>query len=191
FGMPQWIFGRSAYAFLSPTRIVCAYISNGIGYLAEMNVTTGELRGVATEFNYFESVHVGQGGIYLLAGQPTAPLSLVRLDQASGAATVLRSSCRVPAGADYLSLPELISFPTAGGEYAQGFFSRPLTAHHTAPPGEPPPLMVISHGGPTAAAAPIYQARIQYWTSRGIAVLDVNYRGSTGYGREYRERLRG
>jgi dipeptidyl aminopeptidase/acylaminoacyl peptidase len=91
----------------------------------------------------------------------------------------------------HLSSPEAIEFPTEGGLNANAFFYSPRNQDYTAPGGEKPPLLVMSHGGPTAATAAGLSLRIQYWTSRGVAVLDVNYGGSTGYGRAYRERLNG
>src|SRR4029079_13644825 len=90
-----------------------------------------------------------------------------------------------------ISKPETIEFPTENGLTAFGFFYAPQNKDYTATQGELPPLLVMSHGGPTAATSATFSLRIQYWTSRGIAVLDVNYGGSTGYGRVYRERLNG
>jgi dipeptidyl aminopeptidase/acylaminoacyl peptidase len=126
-----------------------------------------------------------------VAGSPTEAVAIVQLDLADRRFTVLRQSSPVTVDAGYLSVPEAIEFPTADGKTAHGFFYRPRNRDFSGLPGERPPLLVLSHGGPTSATASTLRLEIQYWTSRGFAVLDVNYGGSTGYGRAYRERLNG
>jgi dipeptidyl aminopeptidase/acylaminoacyl peptidase len=126
------------------------------------------------------------------AGSPRLPPSIVRLDVQSFSLEVLKKSTDVadaPAVSRYLTTVQPIEFPTADGKTAFGLFYAPHNLDHAAPPGEAPPLVVRCHGGPTAAASSSLDLKIQYWTSRGIAVLDVNYGGSSGYGREYRNRL--
>jgi dipeptidyl aminopeptidase/acylaminoacyl peptidase len=124
-------------------------------------------------------------------GSPVEPLSVVSLDPATGDIAVLRRSSSIEIDERYLSVPEAVEFPTEHGLTAHGFFYAPKNDDYSAPEGERPPLIVISHGGPTSAATTSLSLNIQYWTSRGIAVFDVNYGGSTGYGRAYRERLNG
>src|SRR5436309_1605172 len=92
-------------------------------------------------------------------------------------------------GKEYISIPSAIEFPTENGRTAFAFFYPPRNPEYEALQGEKPPLLVVSHGGPTIASPSILRYEIQYWTSRGIGVVDVNYGGSTGYGREYRKRL--
>jgi dipeptidyl aminopeptidase/acylaminoacyl peptidase len=104
---------------------------------------------------------------------------------------VLRRSSELQIDPGYLSVPEVIEFPTEQGLTAYGIYYAPKNKDYTAPESDRPPLLVKSHGGPTAATSANFNLSIQYWTSRGIAVLDVNYGGSTGYGRAYRERLKG
>jgi dipeptidyl aminopeptidase/acylaminoacyl peptidase len=116
---------------------------------------------------------------------------VVRFRTATEEVEILRSAFENRIDAGFFSVPESIDFPTAGGETAHGIFYPPKNRDFSALPGEKPPLLVMSHGGPTAAASSAFNLTIQYWTSRGIAVLDVNYGGSTGYGRAYRERLKG
>jgi dipeptidyl aminopeptidase/acylaminoacyl peptidase len=125
------------------------------------------------------------------AGSSTEPAAIVRLDLRTRRCEILRRSSSTEIDAGYLSVPQAIEFPTEGGRSAHGFFYAPQNRDHSAPSGERPPLVVKSHGGPTSAASTALNLGIQYWTSRGIAVLDVNYGGSTGYGRAYRERLKG
>jgi dipeptidyl aminopeptidase/acylaminoacyl peptidase len=104
---------------------------------------------------------------------------------------VLRRSSSVRLDAGYVSIPQPVEFPTENGLTAHALFYAPKNREYAGPPGERPPLLTISHGGPTSATSSTLNPMIQYWTSRGIAVLDVNYGGSSGYGRPYRERLRG
>jgi dipeptidyl aminopeptidase/acylaminoacyl peptidase len=115
----------------------------------------------------------------------------VRLDLASGATEVLRSSSTLALDAGDVSVPEAIDFATGAGATAHAFYYPPRNRHHAAPPDERPPLIAISHGGPTTATSATLDLRIQFWTNRGFAVVDVNYGGSSGYGRSYRERLTG
>jgi dipeptidyl aminopeptidase/acylaminoacyl peptidase len=127
----------------------------------------------------------------LLAGSPTEPSTIVALDPSSTDLRVIRRSTHLGFDAGYLSIPEAVEFPTEGGLTAHAFLYRPQNRDHTPPEGTRPPLIVKSHGGPTGATSSLFSLAIQYWTSRGFAVLDVNYGGSTGYGRAYRERLKG
>jgi len=126
-----------------------------------------------------------------LGGSPTESDSVVQLDLATRRIEVLCRSSEVTIAPEYLSIPQAIEFPTEHGLTAHAFFYPPKNRDYVAPPGERPPLIVISHGGPTSAASSTLRPGIQYWTSRGFAVLDVNYGGSTGYGRAYRQRLEG
>ena len=128
------------------------------------------------------------------AGAPDHPASIVALDLASGRHSVLKKSTDIldraqPRIVDFLTRVETVEFPTSGGRTAFGLFYPPKNPDHAPPAGERPPLLVKCHGGPTAAASSTLNLAMQYWTSRGIAVLDVNYGGSTGFGRAYRDRL--
>ena len=126
-----------------------------------------------------------------IAGSATKRRALVQLEVATGATDVLRQSSTLSIDEGYISVPESIEFPTEHGLTAFGLFYAPRNKDFSAPVGERPPLLVKSHGGPTGATGGGLNLTIQYWTSRGVAVLDVNYGGSTGYGRPYRERLKG
>jgi len=136
-------------------------------------------------------LNVAGGQAVFLGGSPTAPIEVARLDLASGKVETLRASSSVEVDSGYLSIPESIEFPTENGLTAHAIYYAPSNADFQAGEGERPPLLVRSHGGPTSAASRDFSLSIQYWTSRGYAFLDVNYGGSTGYGREYRNRLRG
>ena len=191
FGMPQWVFGMSSYACESAERIVCAYYERGVSRLATIDTQTRELKTIDTDYNDISYVRASRGQAVFRAGSPTKPLSIVRLDLTTGNFEELRRSNNLTIDAGYISVPRAIEFPTSRGLTAHGFFYPPQNRDYRATDGELPPLLVKSHGGPTSATTMAQSLGIQYWTSRGIAVLDVNYGGSTGYGRAYRERLKG
>ena len=190
FGMPQWGFGMSTYAFESADRIVCAYIHNGISRLALIDTRTKKFEQINCRYTDIRFVRATAGQAVMRAGSPTEAASIVKLDLETRSFEVLRRSNSLEIDAAYLSAPSSLAFPTEQGLAAYGFFYPPKNRDYRAPEGELPPLLVESHGGPTAAATTALSLGIQYWTSRGIAVLDVNYGGSTGFGRAYRERLK-
>ena len=193
FGSPQWVFGMSTYAFLSPGRIVCSYRERGSSHLAILDTESRELGPLETPYSTIAYVRADEptGSVFFLGSSPTEAACIVRLDPSTGLHEVLRRSGDLEIDPGYLSIPEPIEFPTENGQTAHAYFYPPKNRDYTAPDGELPPLLVMSHGGPTSASTTAFDPRIQYWTSRGIAVVDVNYGGSTGYGREYRRRLEG
>ncbi len=191
FGQPQWVFAMSTYDFISADRIVCGYTKDGAWHLATLDVDTRELSPVEVPYTSLTDIRAAAGRVVFGGGSPSEPRAIVELDLDSGSTRVLRRSSDVAVPEGYLSRPQSIDFPTEGGWEAHGFFYPPKNPECVGPPGARPPLMVISHGGPTSATTNTLDLSIQYWTSRGIAVLDVNYRGSTGYGRAYREALEG
>jgi len=191
FGRPQWVFGMSTYSFESDTRIICSYTERATWQLASLDTTTRELEPIETPYTDIWSLRAAPGHVVFRGGSPTQPASIVRLDIAKQELQVLRRSSKVDIEAGYLSIPEAIEFPSENGVTAHALFYAPKNSDYRPPPGERPPLLVKSHGGPTAAASTMLASEIQYWTGRGIAVLDVNYGGSTGYGRAYQHRLNG
>jgi dipeptidyl aminopeptidase/acylaminoacyl peptidase len=193
FGAPQWMFGISTYAFLSSGRIVCSYTDHGGSHLALLDTEGGKLEPIETPYSSiaFVRIDVATGNVVFRGGSPTGPACIVSLNPSTGETEVLRRSDVIDVGSGYLSVPEPIEFPTENDRTAHAFFYPPNNQDFAAPEDERPPLLVMSHGGPTSAASTALDLEIQYWTSRGVAVLDVNYGGSTGYGREYRRRLDG
>jgi dipeptidyl aminopeptidase/acylaminoacyl peptidase len=189
FGMPQWIFGTSSYAFESAERIVCTYIERGISRLATVNTATRELEKIEAPYSDISFVRATPGQAVFRGGSPTEPPAIVHFDLSNRSFTALRRSNNLEIDAGFISVPRAIEFPTEEGLSAHGFFYPPQNRDYVAPQSARPPLIVKSHGGPTSAATSALSLGIQYWTSRGIAVLDVNYGGSTGYGTAYRERL--
>lgn len=190
FCLPQWMFGRSLYGFESAESLVCACIRQGVAHLGRLDAGTGRWSEFSTDFSVVGNLRVGNGFVAFLGATPTLPTSVVRLDLATGTVEILRRASSFHVDPAYVSTPELVEFPTADGLTAFGFFYPPVNPDFAVPEGELPPLLVRSHGGPTSATVPFFSLGIQYWTSRGIGFLDVNYGGSTGYGRAYRERLR-
>lgn len=191
FGLPQWVFNMSTYGFEAPTSIICAYTQNGIWHLARLNTETGKLTELETPYTSISNVHVSEGVVAFTGGSATRPASIVRLDLSSGEMLVLRQSANLTADRGYLSTPQPIEFPTRNDQTTYGIYYPPQNEDFSGPADTAPPLRVLSHGGPTGATSTTLDLRIQYWTSRGFAVLDVNYSGSTGYGRSYRQRLNG
>jgi dipeptidyl aminopeptidase/acylaminoacyl peptidase len=191
FGRPQWTFGTVTYAFESPQRIVCSYTRQGTWRLGLLDITSGELTPVESRFTDIAAIKASAGRAFFIGASAAEPRSIIRLDLATGEEQVLKRSTDLEMEPGYLSMPEPVEFRTEGGLTAHALFYPPRNRDFRGPPGEKPPLIVHSHGGPTGATSPAFNLSLQYWTSRGFAIVDVNYGGSTGYGREYRERLKG
>lgn len=191
FGRPQWVFGMSTYAFISARSLVCAYSTMGTWRLARLDTETKQLDGIDTPYTEISGVQATPTHVVFSGGSPTVPAAIVRRELATSRMTVLRQSSTLTIAPGYLSAPQAIEFPTENGRTAHALFYTPQNREYAAPPNERPPLLVKSHGGPTSAAVTSLNLGTQYWTSRGIAVLDVNYGGSSGYGRAYRDRLKG
>jgi dipeptidyl aminopeptidase/acylaminoacyl peptidase len=192
FGLPQWIFGQSTYAFESESSLVCVYTRNGAWRLARLDTASKKLQPIDVPYTEIAEVRAGPGCVVFKGGAPAEPASIVQLDLSTGRTQALRRSFEPrDESRPYFSVPEPIEFPTANGLTAHAFFYAPRNPDFVPPPGEKPPLLVISHGGPTGATSTSLSLSLQYWTSRGFGVLDVNYGGSSGYGRAYRLRLNG
>ncbi|HVS81366.1 MAG TPA: S9 family peptidase [Pyrinomonadaceae bacterium] len=191
FGVPQWVFGLSTYAFESADRIVCAFAEQGIWRLGMIDTHTRKLERIDAPYTEISFVRAAADRAVFRAGSLREPFSIIAMDLATRETKVLQRASRITIDGDYISEPQPIEFPTENGLTAHGFFYPPKNRDFAAPANEKPPLLVKSHGGPTAATIAALMLSIQYWTSRGVAVLDVNYGGSTGYGRAYRERLNG
>jgi dipeptidyl aminopeptidase/acylaminoacyl peptidase len=187
FAYPHWVFGLANYGFINESELVCSYTQNGRWYLARLDIVKQSLELLDTPYTDISSVQVGGGKVYFIGGSPSQPSAVVELDLISKNLKILKKSSELELDSGYLSTPEAISFPTADGARAFAWYYPPQNKDYTGT--DLPPLLVNSHGGPTAAASSNFNLRLQYWTSRGFAYLDVNYGGSTGYGRAYRQRL--
>ena len=189
FGGPHWSFGNSLYGFQDADTIICTYIEEGVSQLARL--VDGTLTPIANPSQEIRELRIAGERIVFLGGAPTIASELVRIDLASAASRVLaRSIAQLPDAAN-LSVPDSISYPSANGRTAHAFYYPPKNAAYQLGLEEKPPLMVIGHGGPTGMATNTLKLATQFWTSRGFAVLDVNYGGSTGFGRAYRDALKG
>jgi len=194
FGLPQWVFGMSTYAVAGRNRLICSCSSRGLGALGVLDTASGKFTKFDLPYTDFSSVQASGDRVVFRAGSSTRPASFVSLDLRTGDLQTLQQATAVagdPAIARYFTTVEPVEFPATGGRKAFGLYYPAYNPDYRAAEGERPPLLVKCHGGPTAAASSTLDLRTQYWTSRGIAVLDVNYGGSTGFGREYRERLNG
>jgi dipeptidyl aminopeptidase/acylaminoacyl peptidase len=190
-GVPQWVFGQSRYAFVAGGRIAFACTRNGFDTLMVLEAD-GSVRSLDVPFSTIDSV-VGCGeGVAFVGASPTTEPAVVSVDM-DGDISVLRPPRDLGLPAELFSVPEPISFPTGPPDAevtAFGLFYPPTNPGFAGPDGSLPPLLVLIHGGPTSEASPVLRMSVQYWTSRGFAVVDVNYRGSTGFGRTYRNLLR-
>ncbi|OLD12701.1 MAG: peptidase [Crenarchaeota archaeon 13_1_40CM_2_52_14] len=191
FGLPQWGFGHHTFVFDSSNHIICAYTKDGLWHLASLNPTKKTLRPIETPINQllWGNLATKDGKIFLIGGSATEPSSVAQIDLTSKETQILHRSREITVSKEYLSVPDAIEFPTENGLTAFAFFYPPKNPDYEAPREEKPPLLVVSHGGPTSASPSTLRYEIQYWTSRGIGVVDVNYGGSTEHGREYRKRL--
>ncbi len=193
FGVPMWVFGQSTYGFVALNQILCTYSQNGVSHLALLNTDTLKLSEVETPYTSISGICAVEGQAAFSAASPTTFGVIVRFDLANRTLTEVKRSSDLDLAqfAGYLSVPQAIEFPTENGLTAHAFYYPPTNKDYAGPAGELPPVLVKSHGGPTGATSSTLKLSYQYWTSRGIGVLDVNYGGSTGYGRAYRQRLNG
>jgi dipeptidyl aminopeptidase/acylaminoacyl peptidase len=196
FAHPQWLFGGATYAFLEDGAIVCVCCRGGEERLFGLEPEAWEPADLGLPFTSFGYPMLSARGrrVAFAAASPEQETVVAIYDAESGETEVVRESGEEPVDPAYISWPRPIEFETGeegAGEVAYGFYYPPTNPEFEAPEGELPPLIVESHGGPTSHATPALDLEFLYWTSRGIGVVDVNYRGSTGYGREYRNKLRG
>lgn len=191
FGLPQWVFGMTTYGFESADALLCTYLEAGKQHVVRLHTRDLTLEEIALPYTSIYGLQVDAEQAVFIAASTTAPSAIARLYLKTGKLEALRRSSEIQIDPGYLSSPQAIEFPTTNGLTAYAYYYAPQNRDVLAPASDKPPLLVKSHGGPTAATSASFNLSIQYWTSRGIAVLDVNYSGSTGYGREYRERLKG
>ena len=191
FGLPQWVFGQRLYDFESPTHIICSYTTKGIWHLARLNTTNSRLDVFDLPYTDFGNILVRGTQMLVTASSPSQPHSIIQIDCSTLQIKILRQSVNFIISKKYVSIPKPIEYPAKDGTTAHAFYYPPFNEDFQGPDQKRPPLMVKSHGGPTGAVSSTFNLMIQYWTSRGFAVVDVNYGGSTGYGRTYRNRLNG
>lgn len=191
FATPHWTFGNSMYGFRSAGEIICTYIDKGVSHLARLLPASGKLEAIANPYAEIRELRVAPGYIAMLAGSPTIALELARIDFSEEGVEILAQSIAQLPDVACLSVPASISYASANGRTAHAFYYPPCNPAVQAPEDSRPPVIVISHGGPTGMTVNTLKLVTQYWTSRGFGVLDVNYGGSTGFGRAYRDLLQG
>jgi dipeptidyl aminopeptidase/acylaminoacyl peptidase len=193
FGGPLWEFGLSSFAFLDDGRIACVYGRDGLQQLAVLDPGSGELVDLDVPYTVVAWPTLSAEGtrVSLVAGGPSIPHQVVVVDFAAASIEVLREGRTVTFDPAYISIPRALEYPTGDGQTAHALFYPPTNPAFEGRVDELPPLIVATHGGPTGESVANFDLGIQYFTSRGFAVADVNYRGSTGYGRAYRRQLEG
>ena len=190
-GQGFWQFGMATYGFTGDGDIVMAVAEQGEWRLCRLPPGENTPHDIDLPFADYYGVRAGEGRVAFIAAGDREPSSVVLYDAAADTHEAIKQSSAVAIDPGYLSAPEAVSFPTGGGDTAHGFLYMPANRDFASPDGELPPLIVKGHGGPTSQARRGLNLKIQYWTSRGFAYLDVNYRGSTGFGTEYRRKLDG
>jgi dipeptidyl aminopeptidase/acylaminoacyl peptidase len=195
FGKPQWTFSMVCYAFVDANRIAATYTEHGTWHLALIDPNARRFTPLDLPVEAVESIKARategpeRSDIYFIGGSPTDPPAIYCYST-GGKLDILRSSTTDPIATAWISVPEAVTYQ-AGDRDVHAFYYPPANPDVTAPPGTQPPLIVVTHGGPTGATLDVLDPKVQFWTSRGFAVLDVNYSGSSGYGRPYRDRLKG
>jgi dipeptidyl aminopeptidase/acylaminoacyl peptidase len=191
FGAPQWGFGMTSYAFLDATEIVCLYSETGGTKLGRIDVREGTLKQIDLLYTALSNLVVSARRVAMVAASPTLSERILVVDVDTGAQEVVKVSNPARIDPGYFSIPRAIEFPTEGGVTAHAFYYAPKNKDYEAPAGERSPMVVHCHGGPTESVGSSFNLEFQYWTSRGFGIVDVNYGGSSGYGRAYRQRLNG
>jgi dipeptidyl aminopeptidase/acylaminoacyl peptidase len=190
-GYPQWVFDISRYAFLPDGRVACIFTRDAIDSLELLDPASGTLEQVDLPYSSVGWVRSAGDRILFTGASPLEPIAIVELDAETSQHTVLQRSTEFELDERYLSTAVPISFPGTDGLESHGFYYAPKNPEFAGAQDELPPLLVHVHGGPTAHVQTALDLQTQFFTSRGLAVVDLNYGGSTGYGREYRDRLRG
>ncbi|MDC4233198.1 S9 family peptidase [Actinomyces sp. B33] len=189
FSHPHWQLGLHSFDTFDADHLVCSWAEDLTWHIGTVRIDNGLAEEWATGWWPIGNVASCDGRVVFLADSATSSPAIVEVK--NGKTRVIRPSTEAEVDAGLISAAQIVSWPTADGEKAHGFYYPPTNPDFKAPEGDLPPLIVHVHGGPTSASRPGLQVPFQYWTSRGFAVLDVNYRGSTGFGRAYRERLNG
>ena len=193
---PPWVLGQTPYAVLDPDHLVCSVNRSGVESVALLEISSGTLTPVTEPGTGAAHLAADATAVAAVLTFPDRPSALAVLDLDTRTWTERRPSSTLTLAPGSVSLAEAVSWPRSGVEEGEpgevhGWYYPPTNPDHTAPAGTLPPLITLSHGGPTSFSSASLSLAYQFWTSRGFGVLDVNYGGSTGYGRAYRERLQG
>lgn len=190
-GLPQWVFGMSTYGLVDAHTAVASFKGPGHNTAMTIDLDSGQTSQLDVPCTAIEHLAVEDGRILLLGGSPARANALYCCEPDGAGLEVLKQSVALEIDDGWISQPRYLEFPTSDGQLSRGYYYQPKNPLARSPDGELPPLVIVCHGGPTAGTSTAMDLRIQYWTSRGFAVFDVDYRGSTGYGRPYRRALYG
>jgi dipeptidyl aminopeptidase/acylaminoacyl peptidase len=192
-GFPAWVLGGTCFAFLDGERVAFVFVDDGMDRLA-VRMPDRAIERVDLPYTVIDGLSATGSTVRFVGASPTAEPHVVAVDIDGSAAAdpvVVVPPRALPFGEEWFSTPEPVDFPTGSGQTAHALLYRPRNPDVRPPDGDRPPALVVIHGGPTSAARPMLRLVYQFWTSRGFAVVDVNHRGSTGYGRAYRDLLQG
>ena len=191
FAMPLWQFGMSTYDFIDPNTIGCIWTEQGLWHSGFISITTGRLSVTESQFSSLESACCHQGQLLVVAGAAAIANQIIGIEPNSDKHnfTAVYAPSSLDLTADDIAQPQSLFFPTGDNQLAHAFFYPPTNAQYQGLDNERPLVIALCHGGPTGATDSGLNLKIQYWTNRGFAVVDINYRGSTGFGRQYRQGL--
>ena len=189
FGGPHWVFGMHHYEFLGSSKIICRYSEKNLDRLALLDLDSGNLEDLDLPYTSIGNLSLSDNRLLTVVSSPKLFPEIIEIALSTKTIRTIQTSTDLELEESYFSVPETIAFPTAGNAVSHGFYYPPTNKDFQGLDGEAPPLIVMLHGGPTSATHAVLSFKTQYWTTRGFGVLDLNYRGSTGYGRAYRDEL--
>ncbi|MCJ7557011.1 MAG: prolyl oligopeptidase family serine peptidase [Gammaproteobacteria bacterium] len=190
-GLPQWVFGMSTYGLLDQDTAIASFRGPGLAQVLRIDLASGQTRTLELPCSSIEHLAIQDGTLLVLGGSPDQALTLYAGNAETSELEAIKCSVSLELESEWVSRGTYLEFPSGDGDLSRGYYYPPWNPNTQGPDQQAPPLIVMCHGGPTAGASPVLDLRIQFWTSRGFAVLDVDYRGSTGYGRHYRRALYG
>ena len=189
FATPLWQFGMSTYDFIDGQTIGCLWTDKGFWQSGFIDIPSGQLTKIDCQYSSMHAACCFQGSLYMVAGAAALPSEIISVNGTT--MTSIYAPATLDIDPNNLSQPQSILFPAADGQQVHAFFYPPTNATYGGAEHERPLVIALCHGGPTGATDSGLNLKIQYWTSRGFAVVDINYRGSTGFGRTYRQSLAG
>ena len=188
FATPLWQFGMSTYDFIDAQTIGCLWTDQGQWHSGFIDIASGKLTQAQSQYSSLEAACCHRGRLYMVAGAPALANQIVGIGT-DGQVKSIYAPSSLDLNHQDIAQPESLFFPSGNGDQVHAFFYPPTNAWYQGPEGQLPPVIALCHGGPTGATASGLNLKIQYWTNRGFAVVDINYRGSTGFGRDYRQAL--
>ncbi|EEH63435.1 peptidase, S9A/B/C family, catalytic domain protein [Gleimia coleocanis DSM 15436] len=189
FSHPAWALGLHSFDIFDDDYLLCSWTQDGFWHLGTVRIDNGQLEEWNLGWWPTGNVSVSGGRVVILADSATSTATVIEI--IGHEVKELRNSTYLELDPAHVSVAKAISWPTRDGETCHGFFYAPVNPDFIGTDAELPPLIVMAHGGPTSATRPGLNLAKQFWTSRGFAVLDVNYRGSSGWSKDYCAKLQG